>query len=494
MLGHIIMIPSCSLYDVTVTLNPMRILVSICLSLLCILGTIIPASAQTNGIKQEKTTRILFIFDASGSMLESWSGDKGVLESGPNRMAIAKQVLIEIIDTLKRKSNVELALRVYGFQSPVVKNDCKDSKLCVPFGKDNAYYIKDFIKKLNPNGVTPLGYSLEQSATDFPEDTTARNVIIIITDGEEACGIDPCLISASLQKNRITLKPFIIGMNIDERLSSKFECIGNYVNPKEPGEFKENLSTIVKSVLTSSTIQVALLDNLNKPTETDVNMSFYDAVTGDLRYNIYHTLTYRGSPDTINIEAVASYNLTVHTIPPVEKMNIKPVIDANSWIEVPASQGFIQIKLSSSTINNNINNKLKCLIREHDRYGTIYVQQINSSEKYLSGLYDLEFMTLPRVQLKKVRVDQSKTTLIEIPAPGIITLTKQQSGIGSVFYYEDNAWKKIYELSRNTGSETLALQPGTYRILYRYKSAKKTTETIERNITITSGISVSEKL
>ncbi|MFN9884126.1 MAG: hypothetical protein ACK53R_12140, partial [Bacteroidota bacterium] len=124
----------------------------------------------------------------------------------------------------------------------------------------------------------------------------------------------------------------------------------------------------------------------------------------------------------------------------------------------------------------------------------IYVQQINSSEKYLSGLYDLEFMTLPRVQLKKVRVDQSKTTLIEIPAPGIITLTKQQSGIGSVFYYEDNAWKKIYELSRNTGSETLALQPGTYRILYRYKSAKKTTETIERNITITSGISVSEKL
>jgi Ca-activated chloride channel family protein len=450
--------------------------------------------AQTTAPKQERTTRILFIFDASGSMLESWSGRKDVIESGPDRMSIAKQVLIDIIDTLKRKPNVELALRVYGFQSPVVKNDCKDTKLCVPFGKDNAYFIKDFIKKLTPNGVTPIGYSLEQTINDFPKDTTARNVIIIITDGEESCGVDPCSVSASLQKNRIVLKPFIIGMNIDERLNAKFECIGNYVNPKEPEEFRQSLSAIIQTVLSPATIQVALLDKDKKPTETDVNMTFYDNSTGFSKYNIYHTLTYRGTPDTIDIDPVSAYNLVVHTIPPVEKKNIKIEKERNTWVEVPAAQGFLQLKLSGGTINNNINNKLKCIVRERENFGTLHVQQINSAEKYLCGAYDLEFMTLPRIKMNNIKIDQSKTTTIEIPVPGILNLMKQQSGFGSVFNYEDNEWKKIYDLAQNGGTETLALQPGTYKILYRYKSAKKTTETIERNITINSGSNISERL
>ncbi len=469
------------------------ILFAICsCSLTCLLMKAVEAQSVT--VKQERTTRILFIFDDSGSMSESWSGRKDVIEAGPDRISIAKQALIDIIDTLKRKQNVELALRVYGFQSPVVLNDCKDSKLCVPFGKDNAYYIKDFIKKLSPNGVTPLGYSLEQSANDFPKDSSARNVIIIITDGVESCGYDPCLVSAALQKNRVVLKPFIIGMNIDEKLNAKFECIGNYLNPKEPEEFKQNLSSIIQTILSPATVQVALLDKNNKPTETDVNMTFYDATTGFTKYNIYHTLTYRGVPDTINIDPVTSYNLVVHTIPQVEKKNIKIEKEQNTWIEVPAGQGFLELKLSGGTINNTINNKLKCIIRERDSYGTLHVQQINSSEKYLCGNYDLEFMTLPRLKMNNINIDQSKTTTIEIPVPGIVNLLKQQMGYGSIFYFEDNEWKKLYELSRNSGTETLALQPGTYKILYRYKSAKKTTDTIERNITITSGGTVSERL
>ncbi len=473
-----------------ILLSPSKRIAGLALLMLCPFLLV----AQSNNVTPDRVTRILFIFDASGSMLESWNGRKDVIESGPDRISIAKQALIDIIDTLKRKQNVELALRVYGLQSPVVKNDCKDSKLCVPFGKDNAYYIKDFIKKLTPNGVTPIGYSLEQTITDFPKDTLARNVIILITDGEESCGADPCAISASLQKNRVVLKPFIIGMNIDERLNAKFECIGNYVNPKEPEEFKQALSTIIQTVLSPATIQVLLMDKENKPTETDVNMTFYDASTGFSKYNIYHTLTYRGTPDTIDIDPVTSYNLVVHTIPAVERKNINIEKDRNTRIEVPAPQGFLQLKLSGSTINNNINNKLKCLIRLHDVYGTVHVQPMGATEKYLCGIYDLEFMTLPRVRMNNIRIDQSKTTSIEIPTPGILNLQKQQSGYGCIFFYEDKEWKKLYELSANSGTETIALQPGTYKILYRYKTAKKTTETIERTITITSGSNVSERL
>jgi Ca-activated chloride channel family protein len=445
-------------------------------------------------LDQEKTTRILFILDASASMLDSWSDSKDVLATTANKWTIAKKALSEILDTLKRKPNVELGLRVYGFQSSTVKKDCDDTKLCVPFGIGNVGYIKEFIKTVQPNGITPIAISLEQCVNDFPKDLNARNAIILITDGEESCNGDPCAMSILLQKNNIVLKPFVIGMNIDEKLNAKFECMGNYINPQEPEDFRKALTVIAQTILSPATVQVNLLDALNKPSETDVDMSFYDTGTGFVKYNLYHTITYRGNSDTINIDPVTSYTIQVHTIPPLEKKDVKVLKDENTVVNIPAPQGFLEIKLSGATINNNLNNKLKCLIRQHDIYGTLNVQDINSKEKYITGKYDLEFLTLPRTIIPNISIDQSKTTTIEIQRPGILNLNKSTAGFGGIFVIENSQWKKIYDLAETMGTETVALQPGTYKIIYRSKLAKKTSESLEKNVIIISGGSVSEKL
>jgi len=477
---------------------------AITIFLFCILNfTFLITSAQVNqqqisqvgnDIKQDKLTRILFILDASGSMDDSWSGAKETINSGPSKMAIAKKTLVDMLDTLKRKPNVEMALRVYGMMSPIEKNDCRDTKLCVPFGQDNVVYIKDFIKNLRPNGITPIAISLQQTVNDFPQDANVRNVIILITDGEESCNGDPCAVAASLQKNNIVLKPFIIGLNVDDRLNDKFSCIGNYVNPKQPDEFRNNLSVIIQTILSPATIQVDLMDANNKPTETDVDMSFYDSQTGYMKYNIYHTITYRGDPDTVNIDPVTSYNIQVHTLPPIEKKNVHVEKEKNTVVEIPAAQGFLEIKLNGVTINNNLNNRLKCLIKLAGTDTTLNVQMLNTSEKYITGKYELEFLTLPRLKVPNVKIDQSKTTTIEIPRPGILNLNKAAGGFGGIFVNENNEWKKIYELSGNMGAETIALQPGNYKIIYRAKTAKKTSETIERNISISSGANTNAAL
>ena len=59
------------------------------------------------------TTRILFVFDASGSMAGMWESDV--------KINIARKVLISMIDSLQYHENVQMALRVYGHQSPVPK-------------------------------------------------------------------------------------------------------------------------------------------------------------------------------------------------------------------------------------------------------------------------------------------------------------------------------------------------------------------------------------
>ena len=94
-----------------------------------------------------KQTRILFLLDASGSMLARWEKDL--------RINTAKKLLSDIVDSLKQRKNLQLALRVYGHQHPKRVKNCKDTKLEVPFSANNHEQIKKKLKLIQPKGVTP---------------------------------------------------------------------------------------------------------------------------------------------------------------------------------------------------------------------------------------------------------------------------------------------------------------------------------------------------
>ncbi len=166
----------------------------------------------------EPHSRILFIFDASNSMAGDWEGDV--------KINIARRILIEMVDSLQHVENVEMALRIYGHQSPVPPQDCSDTKLEVPFAPDNASRIRQKLRFISPKGTTPIARSLEQSAEDFPPCRSCRDIIILITDGVEACDGDPCAVSKKLQKKGIVLKPFVIGIGNDPWFKETFSCIG----------------------------------------------------------------------------------------------------------------------------------------------------------------------------------------------------------------------------------------------------------------------------
>ena len=97
----------------------------------------------------EPNSRILFIFDGSNSMAGKWEGEV--------KIDIARRILVEMVDSLENVENVEMALRVYGHQSPVPPQDCSDTKLEVPFGKNNASRIRQKLRFISPKGTTPIG-------------------------------------------------------------------------------------------------------------------------------------------------------------------------------------------------------------------------------------------------------------------------------------------------------------------------------------------------
>jgi Ca-activated chloride channel homolog len=419
-------------------------------------------SSQSVPVKER--TRILLLLDASGSMHQPWSST-----NTESRIASAKKILNEIMDSLEKKNNVELALRVYGHQSPLGAKDCKDTRLEAGFSRNNISFIRTKLKAINPKGITPIAFSLQQSANDFPDNQT-RNIIILMTDGEESCGGDPCAIAYELEKKKIILKHFAIGIGISQAAAATFKCFGNFYNVNDQQSFRNVLAGIINKVTNTTTSQVYLLDKQKKPTETDVNMTFYDAYNNNFKYNYYQTLDGRGIPDTLILDPVADYDIYFHTLPAIVKKDVAIQPNKHNIIEENAAQGFIDFSFQGKLPQQQLQDKIKCVVRLGKEI--INVQHLNSSERYLAGNYELEILTLPRIKMDKVKVEANNTTKIDIAAPGMVTLQKKFEMIGGIFLDKNGMPEKIFEMNTEAKPETVALQPGKYYIIYRLKNSK----------------------
>lgn len=424
--------------------------------------------------KPPPTTRILFIFDASQSMLGRWQSD--------TKFNIAKRIMSELLDSLSSIKNIELGLRVYGHQSHFPPQDCKDTRLEVPLGSDNTSKIKGKLRVLSPRGTTPIAYSLEQAANDFPVCGNCRNIIVLITDGIEECSGDPCAVSRMLQKNGIVLKPFIIGIGQD--FNKAFRCVGTYFDATTEKDFKKALDVVISQALNSTTAQVNLLDASGKPTETDVPMTFYDAASGKIMYNYIHTMNNRGIPDTLILDPLITYNVVIHTIPPVHADSVVIIPGKHTIIAADAPQGSMQLKMSGT---GTASRGLQCLVHPKGSMDILNVQVFGETEKYITGVYDLQVLSLPRLFIPNVEIKQSHTTTIEIPEPGIAVIRKSVFGYGSLMVEDKNKLTWVYNLDDTNIMETLYLQPGTYRIIFRPKTARQTIYSVEQKFTIESG-------
>jgi len=424
---------------------------------------------------QKEHTRILFVLDASGSMKSKWGNT--------TRMAAAKKILINLVDSLKDIENVEMALRCYGFQNPVSTHDCKDTKLVVGFHTNNAPAIIKFVKEVNPNGYTPIAYSLTQSANDFP-DGNGKNVVILITDGIEECDGDPCTVSKQLQARNIILRPYIVGIGISEEQMKFFECVGKYYLPQNEKDLGQILSNVVSEAVNNTTITVQLLDNQGAPVETDAEMCFTNAKSGKTEYNFYHTMTSDGKPDTFSVDPSVNYNLQVNSEPPVYKKGISLTGAQNNIITLSAPMGYLNVK--SSSLNEYY---VQCIVKKASDNNIVNVQSINSTARYLTGSYDVDVLVLPKISLKNIKIAQDSTVTLQIPQSGDLEISFPNDIIGQLFVRRNNTLEYVMDINGagTVRRESLNLQPGNYTLIYRRKDSQSSLDTKDSDFSIISG-------
>ena len=449
--------------------------ISVCVFMMLMGGVLFAQKNQT-----EPHTRILFIFDASQSMWGEWQSDK--------KIHIANKLLAKMIDSLQANPDIELALRVYGHTKDFPPQDCDDTRLEVPFAPKNGQRIKNRLRSIIPRGTTPIAMSLEAAAADFPPTKTCRNVIILITDGIEECSGDPCAVSTALQEKGIVLKPFVIGLGKESNL--ELDCIGTYFDATSEQDFDRSLHIVVQHILNSTTAQVNLLDQHGYPTETNVAMSFSESKSGKERYNFVHTFNGRGIPDTLLLDPIPEYDLTVHTVPPVHATGIQLHTGKHTIISVDAPQGQLLMKTSAGSKYKTI----PIIVRESGKQEILNVQYFDFEQKYIVGKYDIEILCLPRLQIKDVAIKQSHLTKLEVPAPGTAILTKPEEMIGSLFVVRNGQNEWIYDLNVERLTENILLQPGHYKIIYRPKRSYNTMQSKEREFKIAEGQSMTVQL
>lgn len=450
----------------------------ICIAILIFFISWQAYSQTINQEPKEKvyTTRILFLFDASQSMYGRWQSDM--------KITIARRIMSNLLDSLAGTPNLELALRCYGHTKDYPPQDCDDSRLEVPFGPNNTEKIKLKLKTVVPRGTTPIASSLEKAGGDFPPREDCRNIIILITDGLEECDGDPCAVSLALQKKGVILKPFIIG--IGKSFKEQFDCVGTYFDATTELEFKNALDIVISQALNSTSCQVNLLDIQGNPTETNVNMTFYDNFSGLVKYNFIHTLNNKGLPDTLTLDPLVTYNVTIHTIPAVYIDSLKMTPGKHTTVATDAPQGDLIIKFGNSFRQNRC--PVAAIIRKKDEMQTLNVQYLDAKEKYIVGHYDIEILTTPRTLVKDVAIDQSTTTTIEIPTAGTAVIRVPGAGYGSIFEKKDNKLEWVLNMKGSGDQETYMLQPGNYVVVFRAKYQNKSMFTMEKSFTIESGI------
>lgn len=400
------------------------------------------------------------------------------------RMDGAKNLFYRFIDSLGKDKNVQFALRMYGHTVAYPPGDCKDSKLVVPFGADNISAIKQKVSEAQPTGITPIEHSLTESANDFP-DRKANNIVIIITDGIEECDGDPCRARQKLVEKGITFKPFIIGIGLTPEQIKTFECVGTFYDAEDQQMFSNISNIIQEQKMNKTTMQVNLLDIYSKPSETNVNMTLYDVKRNEYKYNYIHTLNYQNNPDTLYVDEYPTYKVIAHTIPPVESKEVKLSGGKHTVVPLDAPQGSLTVTRPMG-IYNNYAEGVKFIVRKNGDMNTIHVQSLNTIEKYIIGNYDIEILTLPRININKIEIWYGRTKTIEIPNAGSLQLKFPEAGDGCILLKrKDEKLEWVCNVSSQK-LQTFNLQPGNYVAAWRAKSLKGSIYTIEKQFSISS--------
>ena len=118
------------------------------------------------------------------------------------------------------------------------------------------------MRGITPRGWTPIYGSLLSAKDDFI--AGQDNNVVLVSDGIETCGGDPCAAAKQLRESGIALTIHVVGFDVDNATRTQLQCVANaasgrYYDAKNGQELANALNSAVNAVQLAAPAKVALL-------------------------------------------------------------------------------------------------------------------------------------------------------------------------------------------------------------------------------------------
>lgn len=181
------------------------------------------------------------VLDGSGSM---WAQ----LPEGRSRIEVARDILSDFLTA--RDPAQPLGVIAYGHNR---RSDCADIETIVPMNVQDGRALGQRLRGLMPRGKTPLADALRRAMAEIPT-TTEQVDIVLITDGLETCGGDPCAVAAEMAAAGVPIRAHVVGFGLSEGEVRQIACIaeqtgGTVLAPQSGTELADALVRTAAPVL-----------------------------------------------------------------------------------------------------------------------------------------------------------------------------------------------------------------------------------------------------
>ena len=223
---------------------------------------------NNNVVNQAQVGTIEIVMDFSGSMSNWITAAKRsmtqIIAQIPSATRVGFRVFghdsngsnptsIQTLQDVKKIVRQGNRFTVVTTKSPVgtTRGACSATTQVAPIISANSNSILAGMNSVDLGGATPLVYALDRAAyQDFaPLDTTSPKKIILITDGGENCGGDPCAFAKALMKKRSDIHIDVI---LTSSYTNSLSCLasttgGHIYSVDNLGDFSKTLTKTIQS-------------------------------------------------------------------------------------------------------------------------------------------------------------------------------------------------------------------------------------------------------
>lgn len=192
------------------------------------------------------TEDAMLVLDASGSMVRKDKVGQSLIEG-------ARDAAKAVVPDAARFRNMGLLTL-----GPGTGDQCANVEVRVPVQPAAATSIIDEVEKLPADGGTPLSRAVE-TAADALQYRSKPGVMVVISDGDESCGRDPCELARQLKANAMDLTIHVIGFGYGDGPIKGASCLaevthGRRVMAKDASE----LTTALRQALVCPQVSAAV--------------------------------------------------------------------------------------------------------------------------------------------------------------------------------------------------------------------------------------------